>query len=125
MDNTRERLIELLEEIPHPQRLYPELYVDRLIANGVIIKSDCEDCASKTTRIIDELHGEIAKARKAPHWIPVTDGVPTKEDAKVIDEYVLAIVKGRKPNLIKWNEVAAYRHYFTHWMSIPQPPKGE
>ena len=35
--NVREKLVELLEEIPHPQRLYPDLYVDRIIAHGVIV----------------------------------------------------------------------------------------
>ena len=30
----REKLIELLETVPHPQRLYPDLFVDMLIANG-------------------------------------------------------------------------------------------
>lgn len=33
----RERLIELLEEVPHAQRLYPDMYVDKLIEKGVVI----------------------------------------------------------------------------------------
>ena len=97
MPNTREKLIEVLETIPHPQRLYPDLYVDRLIANGVTIHT----------------------------WIPVSERKPTKEDAKVIDGYIIAILKGRKPNLIKWYEVATYPQYFTKWMPIPKSPKGE
>lgn len=63
--------------------------------------------------------------RDIARWIPATERKPTKEDAKVIDGYVIAILKGRKPNLIKWYEVAAYPHYFTHWMFIPPTPKGE
>ena len=39
-----EKLIELLEEIPHPQRLYPDLYADHLIANGVTIPVHCHEC---------------------------------------------------------------------------------
>lgn len=50
--NDREKLIELLESVPHPQRLYPDLFVDMLIENGVTIKKDysviakqiCDEC---------------------------------------------------------------------------------
>lgn len=31
----KKRLIELLEAIPHAKRLYPDLFVDYLIENGV------------------------------------------------------------------------------------------
>lgn len=34
----REKLIELLETVPAHQRLYPDLYVDYLIENGVTIQ---------------------------------------------------------------------------------------
>lgn len=34
----REKLIELLEAIPHPQRLYPDLFVESLIAHGVTVQ---------------------------------------------------------------------------------------
>ena len=40
----REKLIELLESVPHAQRLYPDLYVDSIIANGVTIPVQCKDC---------------------------------------------------------------------------------
>lgn len=40
----REKLIELLETVPHAQRLYPDLYVDHLIANGVTVPVRCKDC---------------------------------------------------------------------------------
>lgn len=79
----REKLIELLEEaeglvnndVPSLEQI-----ADHLIANGVIIKSDCENCASATTRVIDKLHGEIAKHR----WIPVTERLPEPETEVLI-----------------------------------------
>ena len=43
-ETMREKLIELLESVPHAQRLYPDLYVDHLIANGVTIPVRCKDC---------------------------------------------------------------------------------
>ena len=81
----------------------------------------------------DRLHiGPPGGARKlmeeAPavqQWIPVTERLPQKEDAKVIDGYIIGILKGRKPNIMRWVEVASYPHYFTHWMPLPEPPKGE
>lgn len=35
--NDKEKLIELFEAIPHAKRLYPDLFVDYLIENGVRI----------------------------------------------------------------------------------------
>lgn len=40
----KDRLIELLESIPAAQRLYPEMFVDMLIENGVTIVVKCKDC---------------------------------------------------------------------------------
>lgn len=40
----REKLIELLESVPHPQRLYPDLFVDMLIENGVRVVVQCKNC---------------------------------------------------------------------------------
>ncbi len=39
----KEKLLELLESIPHAQRLYPDLYVDMLIENGVKIDAVSRD----------------------------------------------------------------------------------
>ena len=39
----REKLIELLEAIPHAQRLYPDLFVDYLIDHNVTMIERCED----------------------------------------------------------------------------------
>lgn len=58
-------------------------------------------------------------------WISVEDRLPTKEDAKIMGGYLLAIQNGKKPNVWKWTEVAKYPECFTYWYSLPQPPKGE
>lgn len=140
MENTREKLIELLESVPQPELLYGQPLIgvckvaDHLIANGVIIKSDCEDCASKTTRIIDKLHGEIAKLRKAQQWIPVTE--PPEENGYYLC-CVLTSAIGDKVTYeqmpLYWeDDVWLYRHNshrmcrnVTHWMPLPELPKGE
>ena len=40
----KDKLIELLESISAAQRLYPEMFVDMLIENGVTIVVKCKDC---------------------------------------------------------------------------------
>ena len=60
--DVREKLVELLEETPHPQRLYPDLYVDRLIANGVTVQGRChkaESVISKTGLMCTACYSDI------------------------------------------------------------------
>lgn len=66
---------------------------------------------------------EKGKEDATPKWISVKDRLPTKEDAKIMGEYLPAIQKGQKPNVWKWTEVAKHPQYFTHWYALPQPPK--
>lgn len=67
----------------------------------------------------------IAKGVTIQRWIPVTERVPTEEDANP-NESVLAINKddGFARSWI-WDIVARWPQEFTHWMPLPQPPKGE
>ena len=59
----REKLIELLEAIPHAQRLYPDMYVDKLIENGVIIQKRSKWISEVELR--PELYG----------WVPLNNVV--------------------------------------------------
>ena len=58
-------------------------------------------------------------------WIPVTERLPKREDANLY-ESVLAINKedGVSRSWI-WDVVADYHEKFTHWMPLPEAPKGE
>lgn len=38
--NDREKLIDLLERVPHLSRLYPDSYADYLLANGVTFEAE-------------------------------------------------------------------------------------
>ena len=60
----KEELVKLLESVPHPQRLYPDLYVDMLIDNGVTIQK----------------------------WFSVDEAFPTEDDANE-DGHVVAVAK--------------------------------
>lgn len=114
MDNTREKLIELLKNnrehyldtyITEHHKSYEEYTADYLIANGVTIQ----------------------------RWIPVTERLPEKEKdvlcsrgnhiGALMDVYTYM---GND----KWDDTYGNRSYtkdegITHWMPLPEPPKGE
>ena len=109
----RERLIKLLETIPHPQRLYPDLFVDSLIAHGVTVQG----------------------------WIPVTERLPELipcNAGTAYSEAVNVLTTGRKVITAIWNGTdfigdaefwEAEDEEITHWtpvlLPLPQPPKGQ
>ena len=57
-------------------------------------------------------------------WIPVTERLPSEEDADD-DACVMAIHKASKRRCFHWRSVADNPFDFTHWMPMPEPPKGE
>lgn len=116
----RENLIELLETIPHPQRLYPDLFVDSLIANGVTVQG----------------------------WIPVTEQKPEESNAVgfYVDEHIsftTVLVCGGQKGVTIANRLNVHltgipyldehstmgwewskgHEDCTHWMPLPEPPK--
>lgn len=108
--DVREKLVELLEGVPHPQRLYPDLYVDYLVANGVTVRD--------------------GEGNKVPtKWISVKDGLP--EDNGKLQAF---LVCRNQPSSTS-GKVLIQTEFFTnafsgnnnvtHWMPLPQPPKGE
>ena len=133
--DTREKLIELLTDDYCPL-LYMQGDVgnlaDYLIKRGVIIKGDCEDCASKTTRVIDKLHGEIAKLSANQRWIPVTERLPVENGYYLCDVCFSSVADCKSyrrmilyfednvwidmPNCFRTRKP-------THWMPLPEPPK--
>ena len=99
MPNTREKLIELLAESEY---MSFEKKADHLISNGVTIQE----------------------------WIPVSERLPEKDDK------VLAVVKEDGYNRIafvfyedrRWWDCfydGFHNINVTHWMPLPEPPKGE
>ena len=67
----------------------------------------------------------IAHGVTVQEWIPVTERLPTREDANET-ESILAINKDEKyVGRWVWDIVARWPTEFTHWMLLPQPPKGE
>ena len=118
MPNTREKLIELCEDVilscksslcddcEHNCIDYPNCmgvhFADHLIANGVTISS-------------------LETVKK--EWISSKDRKPTKEDADKIGR-VLVMEYGAI-SLVKYQGPINFPDKFTHWMPLHEPPKGE
>jgi hypothetical protein len=111
----KEKLIELIVQSGHVSGFVRGL-ADHLIANGIRLE---ENQATS-----DEIKQYVPDTNVGK-WIPVSERLPKKEDAKIMDGYLPAIERGKKPNICKWTEVAKHPEYFTHWMLLPEPPKEE
>ena len=111
MDNTREKLIELLKDTRANAAWHHWGYeesADHLIANGVTIQK----------------------------WIPVTERLPDKDGAYLVRwanksvgdaEYECKYGSFGYWIDIMWDEDADWFPYvdITHWMPLPEPPKGD
>ncbi len=72
-----------------------------------------------------------------PKWIPVTEGLPETivcSAGTAYSEAVIVWTSGRKAMIAVWNGVdflcdadywEAWGEEITHWMPLPQPPKGD
>ena len=109
MPNTREKLIELLKETRANAAWHNWSYeesADHLIANGVTVQE----------------------------WIPVTERLPDKM-GKYICQYVFGENTEYPFYQVLWYFTAVEKPHFqhegsmglrvTHWMPLPEPPKGE
>ena len=102
--DTREKLIELLREVQY-QGNAVHGYHDKYIQNG---------------ELADYL---IANGVTVQKWIPVSERLPEKEMEVIV--YTGNILKPSvfcyhfwTADLLSWQSV-------THWMPLPEPPKGE
>lgn len=66
----------------------------------------------------------IANGVTIQQWISVEERLPTEADADDVGA-VLAIHKAARKKYYHWRSVADNPFDFTHWMPLPQPPKGE
>lgn len=100
--DVREKLVELLEEIPHPQRLYPDLYVDRIIAKGVTVQEPQKPIEHK----VDVTGIVVGNAR----WCKGTTLYKCPKCGNFISRiYDYCFKCGQAFD----------------WSDLPQPPKGE
>ena len=136
MDNTREKLIELLCEVQYQGNAvhgYSDRYIqngelaDHLIAHGVTLQDHDYHWATETA------YKNGYEAGK-PKWIPVSERLPEHFGTflAAIDEVhgekrISADAADFDPERKRWETwnyfCAGYK--VTHWMPLPEPPKGE
>ena len=112
--------------------MYKELIEDlRVIAKGETdeIFSEAADAiedlsAERNANYADSWKMAFEIERDAHRWIPVTERLP--EDRKMVLAAVDGVVCVAFYGNYMWEEVGTYSIlYPTHWMPLPQPPKGE
>ena len=100
----REKLIELLETVPHAQRLYPDLYADHLITNGVTFQKWIP-----VTERLPEMPGKYLVTGRSFH-----DKIPQIWICECIS---VGLTIGWSNN-VKNPIIEA-------WMPLPEPPKED
>ena len=121
MPNTREKLIELLDEAEE----WADHRCDEL---------ECETCSADKMKgncvqqlMVDRL---IANGVTVQKWIPVTERLPEGMD------WVLCACKDGEVRILCYDYImddwdihgrpTCYgKAFVTHWMPLPEPPKGE
>ena len=116
MDNTRENLIELINQ-----------------ADSECSRKQCENCGAfgkgvdcVNHNIADHL---IANGVTVQEWISVKERLPEKKGAFLVctkhDFYGTQNVAKARFCDGEWNGTGGIWSNVTHWMSLPEPPKGE
>lgn len=79
----------------------------------------------EAVEIVSECLGEIERLRALlPRWIPVTERLPTKDDADSQNTVLVRDASGRREDCY-WHEVSVgvkmpSRRRITHWMPLPE-----
>ena len=150
-----EKLVELLNDVQETgvneipagfgctrEYIANEKVASHLTANGVTVQEDCNDCAEATQNCIVKLQEKIEELRSAQEWVPVKDGLPERPPDRVDEQgrswftpNIDCIVYDGKSvfaaNYCFQNKCFWYADTLhplkniTHWMPMPQPPKGE
>lgn len=76
----------------------------------------CVDC------LATRLYKEGVTIQK---WIPVTERLPTREDADETESIVAIHKDEGEAGIWSWDIVCIHHSAFTHWMPLPEAPKGE
>jgi hypothetical protein len=74
---------------------------------------------------VERAKGLYNAGYRKQEWISVKDRLPTHEDGKVLIYTAYGISIGEKTVSNHWRGNCAIPKQITHWMPLPEPPKGE
>lgn len=63
-------------------------------------------------------------AKQEQRWIPVSERKPTEEDATE-SGLVLVYTNNNEHLIVDYKDVWRFYDFISHWMQLPEPPKGE
>ena len=129
MPNTREKLIELICSTKYGngsligknfQKGFVEKIADHLISHGVTFNRDCHWATEQAYK-----NGK-ADALK---WIPVTERLPENKKCVLMYSADGGVAEGvyeeSRKRWVQWRWSVFDVPQVTHWMPLPEPPKGE
>lgn len=147
MTDTREKLIGFLNEIQDSgvvetpagsgfkkHWIENERIADYLIANGVTISSEIEELKADNERLRNMWAEAVSKASKADakitKWIPVTERLPENFISVLVHIPEMnpcpAVMEAYRFDDGWVTKMAAFDiNCATHWMPLPEAPKGE
>lgn len=108
-------------------RHIPIITEDYLLAYIAELKDELKEERHRHDRYVDfELDEakELHELREKNRWTPVTERLPTEDDADS-DNGVLAIHMGSKKRYYHWRSVADNPFDFTHWMPLSESPEED
>lgn len=142
--DVREKLVELLKEISYDQKLgWYDLWgmregaediADLLIAQGVTVSEGAPPAADEATersavvhKIEDKCKPEDFMGNRKPgqEWISVKDRLPERMQPVIVCREDKKVEQGYKDVGDWWKVYGTRTKRVTHWMPLPEPPKGD
>ena len=135
----REKLIDLISGgVPRHEPFLSKVFeglADHLIANGVTLQKDVHYATEQAYKNGYEAGYTDGEIDFAPKWIPVTERLPDR-DGQYLCNYHFgehrAMTFTRVLDYYATDKVPHFQHTLgditmkvTHWMPLPEPPKGE
>ena len=119
MPNTREKLIEVKQtlEMCYKQGITSE-------CNGCAYRGHNNVCMDALMEDALAVINQLESNAPVQKWIPVTERLPTEDDADG-DGFVFAYTVENKKIIALWTDVCKFSEFVTHWMPLPPAPKGE
>ena len=87
------------------------------------MKTHRTSCELPEDYIFSVLHDPNREPKPEQKWIPVTERLPTEEDANEEGLVLVRNIGCPQYEAMDWDQVKMFRSRISHWMPLPEPPK--